>query len=65
MHAYYRPGAWHPHCTMAINVAEALMHGVRAACESSVGTGLVRVKRVQVVRYRPATVVEDVELQPL
>ena len=54
VHAYYRLGGWHPHCTMAINVPEARVEPVFAACRAE-GLGTVRITRVQLVRYRPAT----------
>ncbi len=52
---YYRPAAWQPHCTMAINVPEARMNAVISACSSSEALGVATVTQVQVVRYRPAT----------
>jgi 2'-5' RNA ligase len=55
VHAYYRPGAWHPHCTMASNVPETLVGSVMSACGAAEALGEVVVTRAQVVRYRPAT----------
>lgn len=55
VHAYYRPGTWHPHCTMAINVPDVLIDTVLSACRSAEALGDVRVARIQAVRYRPAT----------
>jgi 2'-5' RNA ligase len=53
VHAYYRPPAWSPHCTMAINVAEPCIDAVLSECSQALGE--VRVARIQLVRYRPAT----------
>ena len=55
VHAYYRPGTWHPHCTMAINVPDALIDAVLTACRCPEALGEVGVARIQAVRYRPAT----------
>jgi 2'-5' RNA ligase len=55
VHTYYQPGAWHPHCTMAINVPAELINAVVSECRSPEVLSDVRVERVQVVRYRPAT----------
>lgn len=55
VHGYYRPGAWQPHCTMAINVPASSIGAVLSACRSPEVLGDVRVVRVRVVRYRPAT----------
>jgi 2'-5' RNA ligase len=60
---YYQPGAWQPHCTMAIGVPESLMEVVLSACRSSEALGDVRVARIQVVRYRPATEILRVALE--
>jgi hypothetical protein len=55
VHGYHRPGAWYPHCTMAINVAETFIDAVMSACRSADVLGEVHVARVQIIRYRPAT----------
>jgi 2'-5' RNA ligase len=55
VHPYYRPGAWQPHCTAAVDVPAARMGLVLDACRAADVLGEVRVERVQVVRYRPAT----------
>ena len=55
VHPYYRPGAWYPHCTMALNVAEVFVDAVMSACRSAEVLGEAQVARIQVVRYRPAT----------
>jgi hypothetical protein len=54
VHAYYRPGAWYPHCTMASNVADPFIDAVMSAGRSAEVLGEVQVARVQIVRYRPA-----------
>jgi 2'-5' RNA ligase len=59
---YYQRGAWHPHCTMAINVPAILIDTVVSACRSPEVLGDVRVTRVQVVRYRPATEIAGMSL---
>ncbi len=51
--AYYRAGAWQPHCTLALGVGEAIAPWVMAAATAALGR--VDVTRVQLVRYRPAT----------
>ncbi len=51
---YYRPGAWRPHCTMAINVPEPRVSAVISACSYSDALGVATISGVQVVRYRPA-----------
>lgn|GEM_PF-1733634 len=55
VHTYYRPGAWHPHCTVAINVPASFLDLVISECRSPQVLGDVQVVRLQVVRYRPAT----------
>jgi 2'-5' RNA ligase len=52
---YYRPGAWSPHCTMAVDVDPPFIEAVTSACRASDVLGAVRVARAQLVRYRPAT----------
>ena len=52
---YYQPDTWHPHCTMATGVPEPLTEVVLSACRSPEMLGDVRIARIQVVRYRPAT----------
>lgn len=60
--AYYRSDVWRPHCTMAINVPEARISAVTSACRARDVLGEVRVTRLQLVRYRPATEVWSAEL---
>lgn len=55
--AYYRPDAWQPHCTMALEVPVERAAAVRTACRAPDATGPVTITRVQLVRYRPATAV--------
>jgi hypothetical protein len=64
VHTYYQPGAWHPHCTMAINVPPGLINAVVFECQSPDVVGDVRVTRVQVVQYRPATEISEAVLGP-
>jgi hypothetical protein len=63
VHAYYRPGAWRPHCTMALNVPDALIDAVLSACRCPDALGDVQVARIQAVRYRPATEIEGAWLE--
>ncbi len=53
--SYYRPDAWQPHCTMAINIPEAQIGEALSLCQAAEIVGPVDVVRVQVVRYRPPT----------
>jgi 2'-5' RNA ligase len=63
VHAYYRPGAWQPHCTMALGVPAASRDVVLAVCRAPGAVGAVRIEGVQVVRYRPATEITRIPLE--
>lgn len=61
---YYRPSAWQPHCTLAVTVRESLISAVIAAALAGDAVGPVRVERLQMVRYYPATEIWSTKLEP-
>jgi hypothetical protein len=52
-HAYYRPGSWVPHCSVATGVPPNLRDAVLGACGAADALGEVWVRGVAATAYRP------------
>ena len=51
--AYYRPGRWVPHCTVAIDVAPDKMGAALELCVQSEAFGTVELDEVSLIEFRP------------
>lgn len=55
-HAYYRPGAWVPHCTVATDVPQTQITAVLESPVIAGAFGFVTVDAIHAAAYRPARV---------
>jgi 2'-5' RNA ligase len=60
--AYYRPGAWIPHCTIAAQVAPALRNPALAFARKSIEPFNIRFDLIDTVQFPPVRILSSMQL---
>jgi len=62
--AYYRPGAWIPHCTLASQVAPEKRDAALAFAQAPIEPVDIVFDRVEIVQFPPVSILSSVMLPP-